>query len=409
MKLSEPQKTVANSKSRFRVVIAGRRFGKTMLSIREICYHARIPNRDIFYITSSYRAAKMIVWKPLKKRLLQLQWAKKINESELSIVLVNGSTISLKGAENGDALRGVSLDFVVFDEVASVEESVWTEVIRPALADRQGGALFIGTPQGKSNWSYDLWRLGQDGVDDWNSWQFTTKQGGWVTDEEIAAARRDMTERQFRQEFEATFESFEGRVAWAFGNDNVQEPPDSVLDIIHVGMDFNVNPMVCAIAVQREQRMYVIDEIHLPNSNTTEMCEEIKNRYPKSKIFVYPDPAGGARKTSAGGSTDHNILANYGFVVKAPNKHDPVRDRINAINARFCSADGKKHLFISKHAKYTRESLDKHVFKPGSQIPDKDTGWDHMFDALSYMIAYIWPVRRDVPPQEPQRWGHRLA
>lgn len=409
MLLSKPQQDIAASSSRFRVVIAGRRFGKTTLAIREICYCARMPNRDVFYITSSYRAAKMIVWKPLKRKLQDLRWAKKVNESELSIQLINGSTISLKGAENGDALRGVSLDFVVFDEVASVDEDVWTEVIRPSLADRQGSALFIGTPQGKSNWSYDLWKLGQDGIEDWQSWQFTTKDGGWVTEEEIAAARRDMTERQFRQEFEATFESFEGRVAWAFSQDNVREPPDTKLDILHVGMDFNVNPMVCVVAIQRDQKMYVIDEIKLPNSNTTEMCEELKNRYPKSKIFVYPDPAGAARKTSAGGSTDHNILANYGFVVKAPHRHDPVRDRINATNARFCSAEGVKNLFISANAKYTIESLDKHVFKLGSQIPDKDTGYDHIFDALSYMIAYIWPVRRDMAVQEPQRWGHRLA
>jgi hypothetical protein len=409
MKLSLPQRVIADSKSRFKVVIAGRRWGKTTLSVREICYHARIPEQEIFYITSSYRAAKMIVWKPLKKRLLELQWVKKINESELSIQLVNGSTISLKGAENGDSLRGVRLDFVVFDEVASVEESVWIEVIRPALADRQGKALFIGTPQGKSNWSYDLWQLGQDGVDQWSSWQYTTKQGGWVTDAELEAARRDMTEKQYRQEFEATFESFEGRVAWSYTKDNIAEAPDTVIDIIHIGMDFNVNPMVCSVAVQRQNKMYVIDEIHLANSNTEEMCQEILTRYPKSKVFVYPDPAGSARKSSAGGMTDHNILSNKGFVVKAPNKHDPVRDRVNAINARFCSADGVRHLFISNSAKYTKESLDKHVFKPGSQIPDKDTGYDHMFDALSYMVAYLWPLRRDVPNIEPQRWTHRLA
>lgn len=409
MQLSRPQQTIATCDRRFRVVIAGRRFGKTTLAIREICYHARFADKNIFYITSSYRAAKMIMWKPLKRKLQDLKWTRKVNESELSITLVNGTTISLKGAENGDALRGVSLDFAVFDEVAWVDESVWTEVIRPALADRQGKALFIGTPQGKSNWSYDLWRLGQDGVDDWASWQYTTKDGGWVTDEEIAAARRDMTEKQFRQEFEATFESFEGRVAWAFSNDNVKDPPDNNTDILHIGMDFNVNPMVCVVAIQRNQQMYVIDEIKLSNSNTVEMCEEIKNRYPKSKIFVYPDPAGSARKTSAGGSTDHNILTNYGFVVKAPSRHDPVRDRINAVNARFCSADGIRYLYINTTAKYTRESLDKHVFKTGSQIPDKDTGFDHLFDALSYMVAYIWPVRRDIPLQEPQRWGHRLA
>ena len=85
MKLSAPQETIAQDPHRFKVVIAGRRFGKTFLSIRQLCWHAKDPNKEIFYITSSYRSAKMIVWKPLKRRLLNLRWVSKINESELSI------------------------------------------------------------------------------------------------------------------------------------------------------------------------------------------------------------------------------------------------------------------------------------------------------------------------------------
>ena len=82
MKLSQPQQTIADNDSRFKVVVAGRRFGKTYLSMREICYRARMPNQEIFYLTTSYRAAKMILWKPLKRRLLDLRWAAKINESQ---------------------------------------------------------------------------------------------------------------------------------------------------------------------------------------------------------------------------------------------------------------------------------------------------------------------------------------
>jgi len=140
------------------------------------------------------------------------------------------------------------------------------------------------------------------------------------------------------------------------------------------------------------------------------MTDEIKNRYPKSKIFVYPDPSGSARKTSSNGMTDHTILQNAGFVVKSPRKHDPVRDRINAINARLCSADGKRHLFISPSAKYTIESLDKYTFKEGTQVPDKNSGYDHIFDALSYAVAFMFPLKKDVDLDKttPTRWGHKL-
>jgi hypothetical protein len=176
-------------------------------------------------------------------------------------------------------------------------------------------------------------------------------------------------------------------------------------------MDFNVSPATAAIFVEVNDKAYQIDEIQMYSSNTNEMVDEIIARYPSSKKFVYPDPSGNQRRTSAGGMTDHTILYNAGFVIKAPRKHDPIRDRVNAFNARFKSADGNRHLFIGKSNKYSIESLDKYTYKDGTQIPDKDSGWDHMFDAMSYYVAYRWPLRRDVDPEliQPQRWGHSLA
>ena len=413
MKLSYPQQTIADNPSRFKVVVAGRRFGKTYLSMREICYRARVPNQEIFYITTSYRAAKMILWKPLKRRLLDLRWVRKINESELSILLKNGSTISLKGAEDPDKLRGVSLSYAVIDEAAECKlESLWGEIVRPALADQQGGALFIGTPKGKSNPFYDLYITAKEQTD-WVAFQYTTIQGGFVTQQEIEAARQDMSERQFNQEFLATFETYENRVAWAFARDVhvIDEPKEVNTSIIHVGMDFNINPAVATISVQlNKDTLAVIDEIQMFASNTDEMSSEINRRYPRSKVFVYPDPSGSRRQTSSSGMSDHLILQNAGFVVKAPRKHDPVRDRINAINARFKSADGKVNLYIAKTAKYTIECLDKHQFKEGTMVPDKDSGYDHMFDALSYCVAFMYPIRKNVTQTEqPARWGHKIS
>jgi hypothetical protein len=414
MQLSDPQRIVADDPSRFKVVVAGRRFGKTYLSMREICFRARIPNQEIFYITTSYRAAKMILWKPLKRRLMDLRWVKKINESELSILLKNGSTISLKGAEDPDKLRGVSLSYAVIDEAAECKlDALWGEIVRPALADQEGGALFIGTPKGKSNPLYDLYNFAGDETNkDWSAYQFTTLDGGFVSKEEIAAAKQDMSERQFRQEFLATFESYENRVAWGFDREqNCKDLQDYDLRIIHVGMDFNINPACATIGVQTDKEtLHIIDELQIYSSNTDEMADEIERRYPTSKVFVYPDPSGSRRQTSSGGMSDHTILQNRGFVVKAPRKHDPVKDRINAINARFCSAEGERKLFISKAAKYTVESLDKHTFKEGTQVPDKDSGYDHMFDALSYCVAYMYPIRKTVKQQaQPVSWGHKIV
>lgn len=407
--LSKPQQVIADDPRRFKVAICGRRFGKTFLSIRQIAYNARMPNSEVFYITSSYRAAKMIVWKPLKHRLQDLRWVSKINESELSILLKNGSTISLKGAENPDALRGVSLNYCVIDEAAQVDPTVWYEVVRPALADRQGGAMFISTPLGKSNWTYDLYTATEQQPNTWASFQYTTLQGGWVKPEEIAAARADMSERQFRQEFEATFETYENRVAWAWDRkENMVPQADLDTRELHIGIDFNVNPITAAIGVKHKDNFIFIDEIQMHNSNTTELADEIQRRYPKSRCIVYPDPAGAQRKTSANGLTDHKILESYGFRVLAPRTHDPVRDRVNAFNAKLCNAAGIRTLFVTQNNKYLIESLEKHTFKEGTQVPDKNSGFDHMFDAASYAIAYLYPIRRNTPETEPQRFGHAI-
>ena len=151
MPLSKAQDAVANSKTRFRVVVAGRRFGKTHLSIRELCYHAKEPDKDVWYVAPTYKMARQIVWKKLKNKLTDLHWIAKTNETELTITLINGSSISLKGADNYDSLRGVGLDFIVLDEFADISPDAWYETLRPTLSDKGGKALFIGTPKGIGN------------------------------------------------------------------------------------------------------------------------------------------------------------------------------------------------------------------------------------------------------------------
>ena len=410
MPLSLAQQTIADSTTRFRTVIAGRRFGKTHLSIRELCYHAREANKEVWYVAPTYRQAKQIVWRKLKNKLRDLRWSQKINEAELTIILKNGSQISLKGADNADSLRGIGLDFLCVDEFADIDPEAWYEVLRPTLADKQGKALFIGTPKGIGNWAHDLYMMPQDN-DSWASFQYTTIDGGNVKPEEIEAAMKDLDERTFRQEFLATFETYTGRIYYAFDRKGNCEPPTSIdLSVIYIGMDFNIDPMSAVVAVRQGDVLYVIDEIRMFSSNTAEIVEEIKSRYPRTKTFVYPDPAGSARKSSAGGITDHTILQNAGFIVKSPRAHTPVRDRINSVNSRLCGTDGIRRLFIHPKCKYTIEGLERHTYKEGSSQPDKDNGYDHMNDALGYMVDYLFPIRKDISDiVQPRRWAHNIG
>ena len=415
MPLSKAQASIANDTHRFRVVVAGRRFGKTHLSIRELCRHARTPRQEVWYVAPTYRQAKQIVWRKLKNKLQDLRWAERINESELTIYLKNGSTIALKGADNADSLRGVGLDFLVMDEFADIDEEAWYEVLRPTLADKQGGALFIGTPKGTGNWAHDLYMMPVEYPEQWSSYQYTTIDGGNVTEEEIQAARRDLDERTFRQEFQATFESYAGRIYYAFDRkQNVLDIPDIAkysMEVIYIGIDFNIDPVSAVIATRKGDDLYVFDEIRMYSSNTQELVAEIHSRYPKAKVWAYPDPAGHQRKTSAGGLTDITILANAGLVVKAPRHHTPVRDRINAVNARLCDSTGVRHLLIHPRCKYTIEGLERQTYKEGTSQPDKDSGYDHMMDALGYMVDYMFPIKRDreLNPNAPKRWTHQIS
>jgi PBSX family phage terminase large subunit len=412
MPLSKAQETVTLDTHRFRVVVAGRRFGKTHLAIRELAYHARWPNQEVIYVAPTYKMAKNIVWKKLKNKMMDLNWVQKQNETELKLELKNGSTIALKGADNYDSLRGTGNHFIVLDEFADIDPEAWFETLRPTLADTGGRALFIGTPKGIGNWSYELFQNALEDPDNWRSFQYTTVDGGNVPQSEIDQARKDLDERTFRQEFLATFETFAGRIYYSFDrNSNVLDETTLNTDIIHIGMDFNIDPMSVVVAIRKGEILHVIDEIRMFSSNTQEAVDEIKSRYPKSKVWCYPDPAGSQRKTSAGGVTDLTILQNAGFVVKAPRNHTPVRDRINAVNSRLCSSSGQRHLFISPTVKYTIEGLERHSYKEGSTQPDKSSGYDHMMDALGYMVDYLYPIKRDIDPSrtEPRRFGHAIV
>ena len=409
MPLSEPQKEVIKSEKRFRVLITGRRFGKTHLCLVEILRQARhCDNGKIFYVSPTYRMSKEIMWKQLKKMVKELRWDKYINETELTVVLVNNCQISLKGADkSADNLRGVGLNFLVLDEFADIPEEAWTEVLRPTISDKHvnGKVLFVGTPKGFGNWSYDMFQRGQAGDPEWQSWKYTTIEGGQVEQHEIEQAKKDLDARSFRQEYEASFETYAGVVYYNFDRAKnvkpVQFDPNAV---IHVGMDFNINPVTACLFHIKNGICYFFKEISLYSSNTDEMVEELKSRYDSKKIVIYPDPASRQRKTSAGGRTDLTILQNAGFTVKCKATHALVRDRINAVNSRLCNYEGKRFIYIDNSCTLLINSLMKELYKEGTNVPEKN-GYDHMTDALGYAIEYLFPISSNLPPSQPKRFS----
>lgn len=193
--------------SRFAVLVCHRRFGKTVLAINALvasAVHCRRDNPRFAYIAPTFTQAKDIAWTYLKDYTRDIPGTRFL-ESELTVILPTGARIRLYGADNPDRLRGLYFDGVVFDEFGDMDPEVWSAVVRPALADRKGWALFIGTPKGKNHFS-DLY-LSAQADDGWFSGMYKASETGLIDDEELAAARRSMSEDLYAQEFECSFEA----------------------------------------------------------------------------------------------------------------------------------------------------------------------------------------------------------
>lgn len=409
--LRPPQWRVFRCDKRFRVLVAGRRFGKTQLALVELCQAAWSEGRQAWYVGPTYKQAKRIAWHRLKQ-MTRPYWATKPIETDLSIKLRGGGTIALRGADNYDGLRGEGLDFLVLDEYATMARQAWTAVLRPALADRRGRALFIGTPKGFNHF-YDLYERAA-GMEEWATFQFTTAEGGNVAAEELVCAARELDERTYRQEFQAQFENqTSGRVYYCFDRtENVQGLQYQRSHPIFWALDFNMNPMCSVIGQKMGEQVHVLEELVLPDSNTWAACEAFLSRtaewtsHGPLSLAIYGDASGDSRRTSAS-RTDWQIVREFlgryperyrtKFCVTASNP--PVKDRANCMNARLRNQAGERRLMIDGSCKELIQDLERVHWKcdangnTWAEIDSSDSQRTHLSDALGYMIAREFGMR----------------
>jgi hypothetical protein len=400
LKLHFGQAEVSRSPARFRVLVAGRRFGKTHLSKVEIIKACRGKGkRTIWYVAPTFSMAREIMWDELLDAL-PASWVVKKHETRLEIRLINGTVIQLKGADRPDTLRGRALYFMILDEFQDFRSEVWDKVLYPTLTTTKGRALIIGTPKSYNHF-YEVYRKGQIEKNrrsgQWWSWQFPTIMSPFFPPSEIKHARENLDPKTFRQEFEASFESMSGRVYYAFERAiHVGQYPFNPRLPIIVGQDFNVDPMSSVIMqVQPNGDVWIVDEICLPNSNSVEVCEELDRRYfrTKSQITLYPDPAG-ANRASSRGETDLDIFRERGFrKIIYKKKHPLVSDRVAVVNGMFRTADGTVKMYVDASCLKMIESLEQTIYKAGTPTVDKSQGAEHMADALGYPIHYLYGNR----------------
>ncbi len=413
-KLKPPQAEVFQCDARFRVLVAGRRFGKTYLSLVELIRGAWGPGRLAWYVGPSYRQAKRIAWKPLKEMTREF-WKTIPNETDLRIDLISGGSICVRGADRYDSLRGDGLDFLVLDECASIAKEAWPEVLRPALADKLGRALLTGTPRGHDHF-HAMFETAQgreaETEKEWRAFQFTTAEGGNVRLSELASATRDMDSQTYRQEFEASFENtVAGRVYHALNRtENVGKVEYLQRLPLFWSLDFNVDPM-CSLIGQRDgNRVDVLEEIVLRDSHTGAACEEFARRMMRYRrplgvmpqIQIYGDVSGNGRRTPAT-RTDWQIVrdflntAGYGVTWHVGSVNPEVRDRINCVNALLCNQAGERRLTVSEACPGLVQDLERVRWSAAGGttggIDKSDPMRSHLSDALGYMVSKEFAMR----------------
>jgi len=208
IELLEWQKKVWADPNRFIVVAAGRRCGKTRKAAWKLIVkglETSLPNSHIFYVAPTQGQARDIMWKLLCELGAPVIRSAHINN--MQVTLINGTTISLKGADRPDTMRGVSLYYLVMDEYGDMKPEVFEEVLRPALADQKGGCLFIGTPKGRNHF-YDLYKYAELANDpQYSAYHFTSYDNETLDPEEIDSAKKSMSTHAFQQEFMASFKN----------------------------------------------------------------------------------------------------------------------------------------------------------------------------------------------------------
>lgn len=378
---------------RFRVLCAGRRFGKTTLAIWELVRTATyMPESKSVYFAPTISQARDIAWTELKNLTKDL-WARDPNESRLEIYLRSqNNTISqiwLRGVENIETTRGNKINFVVVDEVSSIRNwnYVWNEVIRPALTDTMGGGIFISTPKGYGDF-FDLYNK-ELNDSDYASFTFTTYDNPFIPATEVDKAKLEVGEDSFRQEYMAEFVSVSGQVykEWKLDRQFVEVPYDPNLEL-NVTMDFGVNDPTAIIWLQRNGGEFrIIDYYESSDANIDHFVSVIKSKPYRFPSLFTGDIAGKARSITTNTSPIEEY-AKHGIFIKTK-KVGKIEDQIRVTHKYIPS------LFVSNRLSRVRDCILNYRYpeKDGklnqsNENPIHDE-WSHGMRALEYYFVNI--------------------
>ncbi len=417
------QSRLWRSTARFKAVAAGRGSGKTEIARRKIVTQLPLikPWSDAiyFYAAPTRDQVKKLAWGKIKS-LVPREWIAEVSETELSIATVFGSKLFLLGMDKPQRAEGVQWDFGIVDESCDQKPGVFDLNLRPALSHRNAECWRIGVPKRAGPGATEFKEFYESGLPGDNKdpdvESFTWPSSDILTESEVASAKRQLDQKDFNEQYGASWETIGGAVFYAFSdvlNVNDQLAYSPALPLL-VGCDFNVDPMAWVVAQVRGRELLVFDELWIRNTNTEAALKELHARYGSHAAGVrfFGDATGKARKTAASFS-DYIQIKNFmvngkpafdDSLVMFPEANPPRHDRFASCNALFCNAAQERRCFIHPRCRNLIKDLNARAYEPGTSEPDDSGDISHASDALGYLIHRLFPLtikQSDAPPSIP--------
>ena len=401
------QLELINDNIRFKVVPAGRRSGKTERAKRFIIKQMILHPGKYFIAAPTRQHVKQIYWDDLKEMCSFFTFINSdcIRETELKIIVPYiQSSVTLVGLDVPQRFEGISWTGGIIDEIADIHPNAWGDNISPALDTlhpngNKAWCWLIGVPDGFNHF-FNLAEYARNSGDpDWKLYHW--KSADVLPPETIAAAKNRLSEKQFKQEYEASFETTSGRVYNDYSNNNHTFRTLKSSDQILWCHDFNFSPMSSAICIREKENLFVVGEIILQSAVARQSALEFINKYQDHQnkdLILYGDPAGKAGEKH-GHASDYieleKTLRENGWKVirKVKNAAPAIRDRQNAVRSKIATCDGNKSFFINpKLAPWCNDAMFKTQIKEGSSFQEQESPHQHVTTAIGYLIDMEWPV-----------------
>jgi len=403
LRYHEGQARLWRTRARFVAVACGRGSGKTELARRRIVRFLPIrkpwPDPMYFYALPTYSQARRVAWRKIRD-LIPPDWVSKLNESNMVVDTVFGSSLYIVGMDKPQRIEGDQWDGGVIDESCDQRPRSFDLSVRPALSHRDGWCWRIGVPKRYGVGAPEFKTFFDKGMtgDDSRVEAYTWPSSDILTAEAIEFAQQTLDARDYNEQYNAQWETASGLIFYAYVRaDNVRRVDYFKDRPLLVGSDFNVDPMAWVVAQRDEDKLYVLDELFLRNTNTQQTLDELFKRYGRheSGFEFYGDATGRARKTSASSSDYIQIRQDSRFAgarVFYPRSNPPVADRFAACNAMFRNAKGVQRLFVDPRCVNLIRDLETRAYREGTREPDDYGDVGHITDALGYVVYRLFPV-----------------